>query len=254
MGLEGRVALVTGGGRGIGAAICVALAEDGADVVVNYRRSADDAADVVAAVEKLGRRAIAVAAPVEDEDACATMVDRAVDELGGLAILVHNAGIASRGKAVADTDADELARVMANHALGPHALTRLCLPHLRAAGRDGGRADVTFISSIATRSIRAFGAPYTMAKAAMEALAITLAKEERANGIRVNIVAPGLVHTEMGRRLVKSWGADIDAIGPQSPFGRVCTPEDVAAAVRWLVSDGAGYVTGTRVGVDGGEG
>lgn len=252
MGLEGRVALVTGGGRGIGASICLALAEDGADIAVNYRRSADDAAEVVAAVGKLGRRAIAVAAAIEDEDAGAVMVDRVVDELGGISILVQNAGIASRGKAVADTDAEELARVVANHALGPHALTRQALPHLRAAGRDGGRADIVFISSIATRHPQANGAPYNMGKAAMEALAFTLAHEERKNGVHVNIVAPGLVHTEMGRRLVKSWGADIDDMGARSPFGRVCTPEDVADAVRWLVSDGAGYVTGARIQVDGG--
>jgi NAD(P)-dependent dehydrogenase (short-subunit alcohol dehydrogenase family) len=252
MGLDGRVALVTGGGRGIGAAICVALAEDGADVAVNYRRSADEAAEVVAAVEALGRRAIAVPAAVEDNDACAVMVDRVTEELGGLSILVHNAGIASRGRSVADTDAAEPGRLIANHALGPFALTQFALPHLRAAGADGGRADVVFISSVATAHMAAFGAPYNMGKAAMEALAFTLAKEERKKGVHVNVVAPGLVRTEMGRRLVKAWGTDIDDLDAGSPFGRVCTPEDVAAVVRWVVSDGAGYVTGARIQVDGG--
>src|SRR5688500_1326975 len=105
-GLEGRVALVTGGGRGIGAAISLGLAADGADVAVNYRRSADDAAAVVAEIEKLGRRAIAVAAPVDDPDADEAMVAKVVAELGGVDILVHNAGVASRGQAVADTHPD----------------------------------------------------------------------------------------------------------------------------------------------------
>jgi 3-oxoacyl-[acyl-carrier protein] reductase len=252
MGLEGRVALVTGGGRGIGAAVCLALAEDGADVAVNYRRSADDAAEVVAAIEALGRRAIAVQAAVEDVDATAAMVDRVAGDLGGIGILVHNAGVASRGKRVADTDLDEPLRLIANHALGPFAITQQAIPHLRAAAADGGRADVVFVSSIATSNMQAFGSPYSMGKAAMEALAFTLAKEERRKGIHVNIVAPGVVHTEMGRRLVKSWGADIDTLGDVSPFGRVCTPEDVANVVRWLVSDGAGYLTGERIVVDGG--
>lgn len=252
MGLDGRVALVTGGGRGIGAAICLALAEDGADVAVNYRRSADEAAEVVAAIEKLGRKAIAVQAAVEDADAGAAMIDRVAGELGGLSILVHNAGIASRGRSIADTDADEPGRLLANHALGPFRLTQRAIPHLRAAGAGGGRADVVFISSVATKHMAAFGAPYNMAKAAMEALALTLAKEERNKGVHVNVVAPGLVRTEMGRRLVKAWGVDIDTMDPGSPFGRVCTPEDVANVVRWVVSDGAGYVTGERIQVDGG--
>ena len=110
------------------------------------------------------------------------------------------------------------------------------------------------ISSAATRFMSGHGAPYNMAKAALEALALTLAKEERPHGIRVNVVAPGLVETEMGRRLVK--GAlgvqDIRTLDESSPFGRVCQPEDVAAVVRFLVSEPAGYVSGQVVYVDGG--
>jgi NAD(P)-dependent dehydrogenase (short-subunit alcohol dehydrogenase family) len=246
--LEGRVALVTGGGRGVGAAICLGLAADGADVAVNYSRSADEAAEVVARIEAMGRRAIAVQAAVEDADADAAMVDRVVDELGGLGILVHNAGVASRGRSVAKTEPDELERVVAIHAIGPHHLTRLALPHLRA----GERGDVVFVSSIATRHFQAGGAPYNMGKAAMEALAYTLAKEERGKGVRVNIVAPGLIRTEMGRRLVKSFGVDdIDTMDASAPFGRVCRPEDVTDVVRFFVSDAAGYVTGERIYLDG---
>ncbi len=248
-GLVGRVALVTGGGRGIGAAICRGLAMDGADVAVNYRRSAEDARAVVKEIEALGRRAVAVGAPIDDPDADAAMVAQVVSELGGINILVHNAGVASRGHAVADTHPDEVLRLLNTHAIGPHHLTRMALPHLRA----GDRGDIVFISSIATRHNQALGAPYNMGKAAMEALAFTLAKEERANGIHVNVAAPGLVRTEMGRRLVKSWGVDdIDSIDAASPFGRVCRPEDVADVVRFFVSDAAGYLNGERVYVDGG--
>jgi 3-oxoacyl-[acyl-carrier protein] reductase len=112
------------------------------------------------------------------------------------------------------------------------------------------------ISSVATRENAAGGAPYNMAKAALEALAMTLAREERTNRIRVNVVAPGLVDTEMGRRLVKgAMGVtDIRTLDKGMPFGRVCAPEDVAEVVRFLVSDAGEYVTGQRLYVDGGAG
>ena len=96
--------------------------------------------------------------------------------------------------------------------------------------------------------------PYAMAKAAMEALAFVLAKEERNHGIHVNVVAPGLVKTEMGRRLVGAVGVDIEEIDASMPFGRVCRPEDVADVVRYLVGPGASYVTSQKIVVDGGQG
>ena len=111
-----------------------------------------------------------------------------------------NAGIASRGRAVADTDPAEMMRVVATHAFGPHHLSRLALPSLRAM-RPRGRADIVMISSVATSHMSANGAPYNMGKAAMEALAFTLAKEERPHHVHVNVVAPGLVETDMGLRL-----------------------------------------------------
>jgi 3-oxoacyl-[acyl-carrier protein] reductase len=248
-GLDGRVALVTGGGRGIGRAICLALAEDGADVALTYRRDADAAQETVAAIEALGRRAAAYAGSVDSLDDDEATVASAVADLGPIDLLVNNAGVASRGRAVADTDPDEPGRLLAAHAVGPHHLCRLVLPGMR----EQPRGDIVFISSVATDHMAANGAPYNMAKAAMEALAMTLAKEEQRHGIHVNVVAPGLVETEMGRRLVKAGGVeDISTLHPHMPFGRVCQPEDVAAVVRFLVSDAAGYVTGTRVRVDGG--
>jgi NAD(P)-dependent dehydrogenase (short-subunit alcohol dehydrogenase family) len=250
MGLEGRTALVTGGSRGIGRAIALGLAEDGADVAVNYRRDADAAAETVAAIEKLGRRARAYQASVDDRAADEAMAAAVLDELGPVDILVNNAGIASRGHTVVDTDFAELERVVATHAFSAFHLCQLLLP----AMRERPRGDIVMISSIATRHWQATGAPYNMGKAALESLAFTLAKEERRHGIRVNVVAPGLVETEMGRRLVKgaSGVEDIRTLDTASPYGRVCQPEDVAGVVRYLVSDGAGYVNGQRIYVDGG--
>jgi NAD(P)-dependent dehydrogenase (short-subunit alcohol dehydrogenase family) len=250
MSLEGRIALVTGSGRGIGRAIALGLAEDGADVVVNYHRDESSAKQTAAAVEALGRRAWVGRASLEDAPALARMVEGARDALGPIDILVNNAGIASRGLSVAKTDAAELERVIRIHALGPHELCKLVIP----AMRECERGDIIMVSSNATRHLAAFGAPYNMAKAAMEALAFGLAKEELRNNIRVNIVAPGLVETEMGRRLMKATANvdDLRQIDKQMPFGRVCQPEDVARTVRHLVSAESTYVTGQRIYLDGG--
>jgi NAD(P)-dependent dehydrogenase (short-subunit alcohol dehydrogenase family) len=248
--LEGRTALVTGGSRGIGRGIALGLAQDGADVAVNYRRDADAALETVAEIEKLGRRARAYQAPVDDRPAVEAMVASALDELGPIDILVNNAGIASRGNSVADTDFAEVERVVATHAYGAFHLCQLLVPQMR----ERRRGDIVMISSIATRNWSGWGAPYNMGKAALEALAFSLAKEEQRNGIRVNVIAPGLVETEMGRRLVKGAAGveDIRTLDKTSPFGRVCQPEDVADAVRFLVSDAAAYVSGQRIYLDGG--
>jgi 3-oxoacyl-[acyl-carrier protein] reductase len=248
-GLEGRVALVTGGGRGIGRAISLALAEDGATVAVNFRRDREAADEVVGTIESGGRQARAYQASIDSWDEDQSLVEAVVADFGPVDILVNNAGIASRGNAVADTDPAELERVIRAHALGPHHLCKLVLPGMRTRPRG----DIVMISSTATVFMAANGSPYNMGKAALEALALTLAKEERANGVRVNVVAPGLVETEMGRRLVRAMGVDdITTMHTTSPFGRVCQPSDVAAVVRFLVSEQAGYVSGQRIRVDAG--
>lgn len=248
--MQGRVALVTGGGRGVGRAISLALAADGAAVAVNYRRDKASAKDTVAEIRAGGGTAEAYHASVDDYDQNAAMVAQVEEELGAIGILVHNAGIASRGMSVVDTEPDELRRVMATHALGPHYLSRLAIPKMRSLDRG----DVVMISSVATRGLSANGAPYNMGKTALEALAVTLSREERDNGIRVNIVAPGLVETEMGRRLMKATAGvtDLRTLDSASPFGRVCQPEDVANVVRFLVSEQNTYVTGQKIYCDGG--
>jgi 3-oxoacyl-[acyl-carrier protein] reductase len=250
--LDGRVALVTGGGRGIGRAIALALAQDGADVAVVYRRDAESAAATVKEIEGLGRHARAYATDVGDPSAVETMVDAVVGDFGFVDILVNNAGVASRGQAVIDTDAEEVERLLRTHAVGAHTLCRAVLPSMRTCPRG----DIVMISSIITRDPPANGAPYAMAKAALEMLATTLAKEELRHGIHVNVVAPGLVETDMGRRLAKAtFGTDdMRTLDASFPFGRVCAPEDVAGVVRFLVSPAAGYITGQVLRVDGGGG
>jgi 3-oxoacyl-[acyl-carrier protein] reductase len=245
----GRVALVTGGGRGIGRACALALAGDGFDVAVNYRRDDDAAADTVAAVEALGRRARRYRASVESAPEDEAMVEAVLEDFGAIDALVHSAGIASRGHTVVDTDPAELERVVAIHAFGAHHLCRLVLPSMRTRPRG----DVVFVSSVAARMLAPNSGPYNMGKAALEALAITLSKEERRHGVHVNVVAPGLVVTEMGRRLVRAMGVDdISTMDANAAFGRVCRPEDVAGVVRFLCSAEAGYVTGQVIAVDGG--
>ena len=248
--LKGRVALVTGASRGIGRAIALGLGEAGADVAVNYRRDESAAAETVAAIEKLGRKAKAYHASVENLDEDARMVEAVLKDFGRIDILVNNAGIASRGQSVADTDPQEMERVVRVHAFGPHYLSKLVVPQMRKQKRG----DIVMISSVATRGNGANGAPYNMGKAAMEALALTLAKEERRHGIRTNIVAPSLTVTEMGRRLTKAitGGKDISELDATSPFGRVSVPEDVAAVVTFLVSDANPYANGQKIYVDGG--
>lgn len=250
VGLDGRVALVTGGNRGIGAAISCALAADGADVAVNYRRDEESAQATVQAIVALGRRARAYQASVDDVDADTAMVEAVLGDFGHVDLFVHSAGIASRGQAVVDTEPDEVERLWRIHALGAFVLSKLVL----ASMRTRPRGDIVFISSAATQFMAGRSSPYNMAKASLEALARTLAKEERGHGIHVNVVAPGLVDTEMGRRLVRATAGadDIRTLDAGSPFGHVCTPEEVADVVRWVVSDAASYVNDQRIGVDGG--
>jgi NAD(P)-dependent dehydrogenase (short-subunit alcohol dehydrogenase family) len=250
MSLSGRVALVTGGGRGIGKAISLALAKDGATIAVNYRRDEDAAKETVAEIERMGGKAKAYAASVEDWDQDVAMVDQIIKDFGHIDILINNAGIASRGQSVVDTDPAEMERVVRTHAFGPHYLSKLVLPNMR----QQKRGDIIMISSVAARGLGPMGAPYNMGKAAMEALAMTLFKEERRYGVRVNVVRPGLTETEMGSRLARATQGvqsmrDIDA---RSPFGRVAQPEDIAKVVAFLVSDEAFYVTGQTIEVDGG--
>jgi len=249
MTLKGRVAIVTGGNRGIGRSIAIGLAEDGADIAINFRRDEQGADETLAVIRELGVTAQAYQAPVDDYEAVREMVAQIASDFGQIDILVNNAGIASRGNSVADTDPAEFERVVKTHTFGTFYVTREVIPYLR----QRSRGDIVMISSAATRRWAGNGAPYNVGKAGLEALASGIAKEELKNNIRVNVVAPGLVETEMGRRLAKATAGvkDLRELDESSPFGHVCQPEDVANVVRYLVSDLNSYVTGERIYVDG---
>lgn len=199
--LEGRTALVTGGSRGIGAAISLALAKRGADVAVNYHASKDGAETVAEQIREMGRKAIAVQGDVTDITACKRMVATTNDTLGSIGILINNAGLSSVSEKqpfITEMQDDQLQRLLNAHVFGSLHMCRLVVPQMR----ELGRGDVIMISSVATTGYAQKMGVYGIAKAGMEAMAYTLAKEERKNGIRVNVVAPGLVDTDMGRRLM----------------------------------------------------
>ena len=251
--LDGRVALVTGGSRGIGRAISQRLARDGADVAINYASNAEAAAEAADLVRAEGRRAETYPADVASRDACEAMVDAVLTDFGHVDILVNNAGVGATAVGrpfVADTKPEDFEWLMATHAFGSFHLCQLLVPQMR----ERARGDVVMISSVAAQSWGATGGTYSAAKSAMEALAHTLAKEERRHGIHVNIVAPGLVDTDMGFKLVEfTQGVeDMRALDDRMPFGHVCTPEEIASAVAFLVGPDGSYVTNQRITVNGG--
>ena len=247
--LDGRVALVSGGGRGIGRGISEELAAAGATVAIVYHRDEEAAADTVSAISANGGTATAHRASVESFEDCRRLCDEVLATHGAVDILVSNAGIASKGRSIAKTEPEEMERHFSIHVMGAFHLAHLLAPQMR----ERPRGDIVVISSVAARMNAGGGAPYNVAKSALESLTFTLAKEEQRHGTHVNVVAPGLVESEMGRRLVKASGVeDIHTLDGVSPFGHVCTPDDVARVVLFLVSGLGGYVTGQRVEVDGG--
>lgn len=219
-------------------------------MAITYRRDREAAEEVVAAATECGVEAVAVAASMEVPEDLERLVAESRDALGRIDLVVANAGLASRGLPVAETQPEEVERLLAVHALAPFRLARLLIGDLRAAERG----DFVVVSSSEVSRANANGAPYNMAKSALEAFALTLAKEEAANGVRVNIVAPGLIATDMGDRLVRA-KLDVDsvsALDAAMPFGTVPRPEHVGLLVALLASRDASMVTGQRVVIDGG--
>ncbi|ORA11441.1 oxidoreductase [Mycobacterium arosiense ATCC BAA-1401 = DSM 45069] len=248
--LEGRVALVTGGSRGVGAQVARELASAGAKVALTYFRSPDAARQVVREIEAGGGQAISVHASAAESGSWERAATSVGEAYGDVDLLVSNAGVASRGRSICETDPAEFSALLDVHALGPLALIRALLPGMRAKSRS----DVVMVSSSIVDACPPNSAPYTMAKAAMEAACKVLAREERAHNLRANIIAPGLIDTDMGAKLVaaSTGGSSMAATELDAPFGRVCKPSDIARLVVYLTSDAGAYITGQRIVLDGG--
>jgi 3-oxoacyl-[acyl-carrier protein] reductase len=240
---ERGCALVTGASRGIGAATAKALAADGWAVAVNYRSGADAAEAVVHDIEAAGGRAVAVQGDVSDPEAADSLFKTAEEALGGpVLVLVNNAGVTADNLSPAISD-DDWDRVVDTNLTGAFRLTRRALrPMLRARyGR------IVNVASVVGQRANPGQANYAAAKAGLVGMTKTVAAEVAKRGVTVNAVAPGFIATEMTAAL----GDDADLLS-HVPAKRAGTPEEVAACVRFLASEEAGYVTGSTLTVDGG--
>jgi 3-oxoacyl-[acyl-carrier protein] reductase len=246
---DAPVALVTGGSRGIGRAIAVALGAAGFRVAVNYRVGAKDAEAVVERIRETGGDGRAVRADVGDPAAARTLVDATLDAFGRLDVLVNNAGVHLPGVRLADVGAEDWARVLRVNLSGPFFLMQAVLPHMRARGAGL----IVNLSSNVTQRFPAAAGPYTASKIALEALTRILAREEGPHGIRVNAVAPGPIATDMLAESLAVMGPERTRAFVESvPLRRKGLPEEIAGVVRFLVSDAASYLTGQVIYVNGG--
>ena len=239
-----RIALVTGGSRGIGRAISLKLAEAGCDVAVFYAGREDAAKETVAAIEAAGARAMAVKCDVADEAQVADAVKQVCDAMGVPDVLVNNAGIIRDGLAMRMSAADFKA-VIDTNLTGAFNMIRACLP-LFVRRRSGRIINITSVSGMMGNVGQA---NYSASKAGLIGLTKTIAREVASRGITVNAVAPGFIETDMTKGMSE---AALKAGLAAVPMGRIGMPEDVANAVQFLAGDAAAYITGCVLKVDGG--
>jgi NAD(P)-dependent dehydrogenase (short-subunit alcohol dehydrogenase family) len=243
-----KILLVTGGGRGIGAATARLAAERGYAVAVNYRDNRSAAESLVSSFKG---KAIAVQADVASEAEVLRMFQTLDRELGRVTALVNNAGIVDRGMRVADMAAERIARMFAINVTGSILCAREAVRRMSKRSGGAGGAIVN-VSSIASRLGGAGEyVDYAASKGAIDTFTIGLAKEVGPDGIRVNAVRPGIIRTEI--HLASGDPARVDRIGPTAPLQRAGEPEEVARAIVWLLSDEASYMTGALVDVTGGR-
>ncbi|WP_232828415.1 SDR family oxidoreductase [Kribbella monticola] len=241
--LTGKLALVTGGSRGIGAAAAVALAERGADVAITYRSSPEDAAQVVKRIEAAGRRGFAIEADAADAEAVKGAVTQAADGLGGLDILVNNAGVGAIGM-ITDFAVEDVDRVLAVNVRGAYVAAQAAASVLSAGGR------MIHIGSCAAARVTSPGMTlYAMSKSALIGLSKGLARELGHRNITSNVIQPGPIDTSMN----PADGPFAEAQRSFLALDRFGTAEEVATAITYLAGPAAAYVTGTELTLDGGH-
>ena len=244
--LEGRKALITGGDSGIGAAVAIAYAREGADVAIAYLPEEQvDADRVLAAIEEAGRKAVGIPGDLQDPDTCTKTVQTALDELGGLDILVNNASRQIFAESFLDIDDEEFDATMKTNIYGSFRVTKAALPHLKPG------SSILFTSSIQAYDPTPGLNHYAVTKAAMNNMAKGLSMELLEKGIRVNAVAPGPVWTP----LQPSYGQPMEKLtefGQESGLGRAGQPVECAGAYVFLASEDASFISGETLGVTGG--
>ncbi len=242
--LAGKIALVTGSGQGIGRAAALRLAREGADLIINYRSNDGAASETKAAIEAMGRRCIAVQADVSQEEDVTRLFTEATQELGSIAILVNNAGT-TRDKLLIQMSTADFEHVVDSNLRSTFLCTKAALRTMMKA--RWGR--IVNITSIAGLLGSAGQANYSASKAGIIALTMSTAREMATRNITANAIAPGFIPTELTANLTES---QRKYILDSTPLGRFGTPEEVAAAIYFLCSPEAGYITGQVLSVDGG--
>jgi NAD(P)-dependent dehydrogenase (short-subunit alcohol dehydrogenase family) len=247
----GKIMIVTGGGRGIGAQTALLAARRGYAVAVNYRSNREGAQALVAQIERSGGKALAIAADVASEEEVVRLFAAVDERLGRVSVLVNNAGIVDRGTRVAEMTAARLTRMFAVNVTGSFLCAREAIKRMSTRYGGSGGAIVN-VSSIAARLGGAGEyVDYAAAKGAIDTLTVGLAKEVGPEGIRVNAVRPGVIRTEI--HLASGDPARVERIGSTAPLQRPGEPEEVARTILWLASDEASYLTGALVDVTGGR-
>lgn len=242
--LDGKVAVVTGGSKGLGRAMALGFAEVGADVVVSSRKA--DACEAVAAeIRALGRAALAVPCHVGDWDACAALVDRTVAEFGRIDVLVNNAGIAPVAPSLKAVTPELFDKTIGVNLKGPLRLTALAAEHMPSGGT------VINISSKASTHPTPLTTVYAAAKAGLNALTIATAQELAPRGIRVNAIVCGMFRTDSLARSLPDEAAE-RAMAGRVALGRIADPTEIVGTALYLATDASGYLTGRLISLDGG--
>jgi NAD(P)-dependent dehydrogenase (short-subunit alcohol dehydrogenase family) len=247
MRLAGRIALVTGAHRGIGRAMALALAAEGAAVAVNYRRHEAPAREVVEAIVAAGGRALAVWADVGERSAVEAMFIRVDAEFGPVDVLVNSAAAEAQPTPITEVTDEIFDRTFAANVRGAFLCSQLAVRRLLELGRPGA---IVNISSVHARTSVPGLTAYAASKGALDAMSRQMAVELAPHGIRVNVVSPGFIDTERNRDAIA--GYDAAAEGRKIPMGRVGTPEEIAALVVFLASDETPFMTGQVIIADGG--